>query len=97
MCHRSVGLAQNLIEAAGIATVSISMVPHVTYGVGVPRAVYVRFPYGNPFGEPHQTETQMAILRAALRWLHDATEPNAPVRLAISWRRSRRGGGDESS
>ena len=94
MCHRSVGLAQNIIEAAGIATVSVTMVPYVTYGVGVPRAMYVRFPYGNPFGEPGQTETQMTILRAALRWLYDARAPNQPVRLPVSWRRSRQGGRD---
>ena len=91
MCHRSVGLAQNMIEAAGIATVSLTMVPNVTYAVGVPRAVYVRFPYGNPFGEPNQPETQKTILREALRWLYDAAEPNQPVRLPVSWRRSRRG------
>jgi D-proline reductase (dithiol) PrdB len=91
MCHRSVGLAQNLIEAAGIATVSISMAPYVTYGVGVPRALYVRFPYGNPFGEPRESETQGSILSAALRWLYDASEPNQPVRLAVSWRRAHRG------
>jgi hypothetical protein len=94
MCHRSVGLAQNLIEAGGISTVSISMVPYVTYGVGIPRAICVRFPYGNPFGEPGQSETQTTILCAALRWLYDATEANMPVRLAVRWRRSGSGGRD---
>jgi D-proline reductase (dithiol) PrdB len=89
MCHRSVGLVQNSIEAAGIATVSLSMVPYVTYGVRVPRALYLRFPYGNPFGEPSQIETQTTILYAALRWLHDAERPNQPVRLDVKWRRSR--------
>lgn len=91
MCHRSVGLAQNVLEHASIATVSMTMAPTVTYGVGVPRALYVRFPYGNPYGEPGDTGTQREILHAALRWLYEATEPNQMARLAIGWRRPRPG------
>jgi D-proline reductase (dithiol) PrdB len=81
---------QNAIEQAGIATVTISMVPYITVGTGVPRALYVRFPYGNPFGEPGDATTQRTILEAALRWLYDAPEPNALFRLRVNWRRSRR-------
>lgn len=90
MCHRSVGLAQNIVEGAGIATVSVSMAPTVTYGVGVPRALYVRFPYGNPFGEPGDEHTQREILLAALTWLSEAEMPNQMMRLAVGWRRTRR-------
>jgi D-proline reductase (dithiol) PrdB len=88
MCHRSVGLAQNVLEAEGIATVSVSMAPVVTYGVGVPRALYVRFPYGNPYGGPGDADTQREILTALLDWLHEAGEPNQMVRLAVGWRRT---------
>lgn len=87
MCHRSVGLAQQILEGAGIATVSITMAPVVTFGVGVPRALYVRFPYGNPYGEPDDHQAQRRILEAALRWLYDAREPNQMVRLPVAWRR----------
>jgi hypothetical protein len=90
MCHRSVGLAQNLIEEAGIATVSLTMVPYSTLAVRVPRALYVRVPLGNPFGEPDDVPRQRAILDTALRWLYQAPEPNRVFRLAVSWRRSRR-------
>ena len=81
---------QNKIEQAGIATVSITMVPYVMIGTGVPRTLYVRFPYGNPFGEPGDAGTQRTILESALRWLYEAPEPNALFRLRVSWRRSRR-------
>jgi D-proline reductase (dithiol) PrdB len=91
MCHRSVGLAQNILEDARIATVSVTMAPTVTYGVGVPRALYVRFPYGNPYGEPGDNETQREILHALLRWLYEAREPNQMARLAVGWRRPRPG------
>jgi D-proline reductase (dithiol) PrdB len=91
MCHRSVGLAQNVLEGCGISTVSVSMAPIVTYGVRVPRALYVRFPYGNPYGEPGDADTQREILMALLEWLYDAREPNQMARLAVSWRRGARG------
>jgi D-proline reductase (dithiol) PrdB len=91
MCHRSVGLVQNAIEAAGIATVSVTMMPYASLAVGVPRALYARFPLGNPFGEPGDVGLQRAILTTALRWLYDAPAPNRVARLAVSWRRSRRG------
>lgn len=90
MCHRSVGLAQNVLEHAGIATVSVTMAPVVTFGVGVPRALYVRFPYGNPYGEPQDNQTQRDILESALRWLYDAREPNQMMRLPVTWRRAQR-------
>jgi hypothetical protein len=91
MCHRSVGLAQNAMEDAGISTVSLSMVPYASLAVKVPRALYVRLPLGNPFGESGDVHTQRAILETAVRWLYAAKEPNRVSRLAVSWRRSRRG------
>lgn len=81
---------QNTIEHAGIATVSLSMAPYITLATGVPRALYVRFPFGDPFGEPGDVEKQRTVLESALRWLYDAPEPNRLHRLAISWRRTRR-------
>ncbi len=89
MCHRSVGLVQNALEEAGIATVSITMVPYATLGVRVPRALYARVPLGNPFGEPHDADGQRAILDTAVAWLNQAPEPNRVYRLAVSWRRRR--------
>lgn len=81
---------QNAIEAAGIATVSITMVPHVTISTGVPRTLHVRFPYGDPFGEPGAATSQREILGAALQWLYDAPGPNQLFKLRIDWRRSQR-------
>ena len=78
------------MEEAGIATVSISMVPYISIGTMVPRMLHVRFPYGDPFGEPGDAATQRHILESALRWLYDAPGPNLPFRLRVKWRRSRR-------
>ena len=46
------GLAQRVLEAAGIATVTLSMIPDLTRAVGVPRLVGVSHPMGRPFGRP---------------------------------------------
>jgi hypothetical protein len=66
------------------------MVPYISIGTMVPRMLHVRFPYGDPFGEPGDTLTQREILESALRWLYEAPGPNLPFRLRVKWRRSRR-------
>jgi D-proline reductase (dithiol) PrdB len=79
---------QNGLESAGMATVSLSMNPQITLGTGVPRALYARFPYGSPYGEPGNAERQRTVLETALRWIYEAPEPNQMFRLMVSWRRS---------
>ncbi len=86
MCHRSVGLVQGEIERDGISTVSVSVRPDVTFGMNVPRAAYLRFPHGNPLGEPDQPAQHHLVLEALLRLLETATEPSF-VELPFRWRR----------
>ena len=85
MCHRTVALAQNLVEAAGVPTVSITLATSLTLGFGVPRALHARFPFGNTFGEAGDRWTQRAILKALLAWLHQAPSANSVRRLPYSW------------
>ncbi|MDA8343912.1 MAG: hypothetical protein M0Z66_00365 [Thermaerobacter sp.] len=96
MCHQSVGLVQNALEAAGIATVSVSVRPEITAYVGVPRAAYLRFPTGQPLGEVGQPHQHEAITQAALQLIETAKEPGTIVELPFRWRRMPRvvGGGD---
>lgn len=86
MCHRSVGLVQGEIERAGISTVSVSVRPEVTFGMNVPRAACLRFPHGNPLGEPHRPDQQHLILEALLRLLETTTAPTL-VELPVRWKR----------
>ena len=76
MCHRSVGLVQGEIERAGISTVSVTVRPDVTFGMNVPRAAYLRFPHGNPLGEPDRPDQQHLILEALLQTHHWLLEAN---------------------
>ena len=86
MCHQSVGLVQDVLERAGMATVSVTLRPDVTAGVNVPRAAYVRFPLGNPFGEAERPRHQRRILEDLLALVVSAAEPTL-LELPWRWRR----------
>ncbi len=86
MCHRSVGLVQGAVERAGIPTVSLSLRPEITAFMNVSRAAYVRFPLGNPFGEPHQPAQHRLVFERLLDLAERATEPTF-IELPFRWRR----------
>lgn len=87
MCHQSVGLVQGALEAAGIATVSITLRPEITALMRISRAAYVRFPLGNPFGEEHRPDHQRIVLRDLLRLVEEAEGSETLVELPHRWRR----------
>ena len=60
-----------VIEAAGISTVLVTMVPYLAEAVGTPRIVGVEFPFGHPLGHAGDREEQMRVIRDALRALED--------------------------
>jgi hypothetical protein len=64
------------LEAAGVATTSISMVREHTEKTRPPRALFVPFPFGYAMGRPNDPELQHRVLRAALDLL---AEPAGPV------------------
>lgn len=87
MCHQSVGLVQHAVESAGIPCVSVSVRPEITAFMNVSRAAYLRFPTGNPMGEPHRPEQARTLLGAVLEVLEQAEEPGWLVQLPYRWRR----------
>jgi len=74
-----------VIEASGIPTVSLSMIPDLTRAVGVPRLAGIGYPFGRPLGNPHDADGQRAVLRAALDVLPQATGPDTYVELPFVW------------
>jgi len=80
-----VGLVQRVLEASGIPTVSLSMIPDLTRAVGVPRLAGVGHPMGRPLGQPHDANGQRAVLRALLDVLPAATGPDTYVELPFVW------------
>jgi hypothetical protein len=74
-----------VIEAAGIPTVILSMIPAYQRSVGAPRVAAISHPFGRPFGAVGDAETQRAVLRAALRVLESTQTPGATVHLPFRW------------
>ncbi len=84
------GLIQNVIEGAGITTVSATMKPEITHYVRAPRAARLRLPQGNPLGEAGRADQQRVILRDLLRLPWVVGEPGSIVALPHRWRREAR-------
>lgn len=52
-----------------------------------PRVAYVRFPFGQPLGEPGNADQQRVVIEDALRVLTTATEAGVLEQLPYRWRR----------
>jgi hypothetical protein len=73
------------IEAAGIPTVVVTMMPAVAEERRAPRIVGVEFPFGHAFGMPHDKAMQRRVLGLALRVLAGAAEFGTRVDLDVEW------------
>lgn len=79
------GLVANVIEAAGISTACLSMIPPLTRNTGAPRVIGVGYPMGLPLGLPGHADDQRAVLRAALEAAAEMDEPRLYVELPFEW------------
>jgi D-proline reductase (dithiol) PrdB len=82
-----VGLVARAIEAAGIPTVSLSIVREITEKTPPPRALYLRFPFGHALGEPGKREQQFAVLYRAFSLLFEADLPGTIRDSGLRWKR----------
>ena len=73
------------IEAAGIATVIVTMMPLTAVQLVSPRVVGVEFPFGHPFGMPGDRRVQGIVLETALAVLAGASAPMTRVDVDIEW------------
>jgi D-proline reductase (dithiol) PrdB len=72
-------------EEAGMSTVMVTMMPYWSERLGVPRTIGVEFPYGHPLGRPGDRDTQLGIIREALRLLEEAEAPGEIRELDYEW------------
>ena len=79
------GLVQRVLEASGIPTVALSMIPDLTRAVGVSRLAGISYPMGRPLGRPHDADGQRAVLRSVLEVLATAPGPDTYVELPFVW------------
>jgi len=73
------------IEAAGIPTVTVTMMPATAEQLLAPRVVGVEFPFGHPFGQPGDSAVQRMVLTTALRTLAGASRPGTRVDIDLEW------------
>ena len=78
------GLIQRVVEAAGIATISISLSKEITRKLKPPRAVYPGLPIGHPLDFPNQTFRQLQILRLLLKCIQEIDTPGTLIELDLS-------------
>ena len=74
-----------VIEASGIATVTVTMMPFLAEKFRVSRVVGVEFPFGHAFGLPHDVPMQRAVSEAAVQLLAEATGPESRLDVEIEW------------
>jgi len=73
------------IEAAGIPTVVVTMMPAIASALLTPRVVGVEFPFGHPFGMPGDRTMQRLVLETALAVLAGAIGPGTRVDIDLEW------------
>lgn len=74
-----------VIEATGISTVVVTMIPYLAEAGGTPRIVAVEFPFGHPLGHAHDRDEQLRVIRDALRALQEIKQANTVVHLPYEW------------
>jgi D-proline reductase (dithiol) PrdB len=80
-----VGLVARVIEAAGIPTVTLNMIWVYQNLVGMPRVAAIEHPFGRPYGDVGDADTQRQVLRTALRVFEQAEEPGHVEDLPFVW------------
>jgi D-proline reductase (dithiol) PrdB len=73
------------IEAEGIPTVVVTMMPSVAEERRAPRIAGVEFPFGHAFGMPNDRLMQRRVLELALRVLAGASAFGTRVDLDVEW------------
>jgi len=76
---------QREIEAAGMATLSLSFIYPFTASVGAPRIAAIERPGSQPMGPPDAVDEQRAVLRAALDALLEIQTPGEVRELDFPW------------
>jgi hypothetical protein len=72
-------------EAAGLATILVTMMPYWAEKVGTPRTLGVEFPFSQTLGQVGDVEQQMRVLRQALAVLAEAGAPGTIVHSDEVW------------
>ncbi|MGH0031482.1 MAG: hypothetical protein ACQGVC_16935 [Myxococcota bacterium] len=74
-----------MIEEAGVPTVTLNMLWPLQRAIGMPRVAAIEHPFGRPYGDVGDVDTQRAVLLAALDDFETAREPGHVEHLPFVW------------
>ncbi|MEK7215754.1 MAG: hypothetical protein AAB289_09200 [Chloroflexota bacterium] len=76
-----------MLENHGMSTVVVNLNREQPERIKPPRALVLRYPYGQPFGMPGDSDQQRVIVEDALALLSNALEPGTIIEAPYRWRR----------
>lgn len=85
MCHQTVCLIARQLEAAGIATVSLTSARDITEAANPPRAVFLDYPLGHTSGRVGEAELNRSIVTTAVARLTVDQPPGTIIDLDHVW------------
>jgi D-proline reductase (dithiol) PrdB len=85
VCHQTLGIIQNIIEGVGITTIMTTLKPELTEQVHVPRAAYLKYPYGYSAGPANDLNMQKTIVKDVLELIPVIKEPGSIVKMPYRW------------
>ena len=68
-------LVASVLEARGIATVMLSVMPEISSRLAAPRTLVVPFGLGTPVGPPRDSVTHRRVIEAALALIAEVSVP----------------------
>jgi hypothetical protein len=74
-----------VIESAGIPTVTLELIWVYQRLLGIPRVAAVEHPFGRPYGDVGDADTQRAVVEAALGMFETASVPGSVEHLPFVW------------
>jgi D-proline reductase (dithiol) PrdB len=86
LCVQTVSILARSIEARGIPTACLTLVPELTRIVGAPRSLHVRFRFGAPCGDPGNGPLHRAVLLELLGLLTEAKAPGTVRESDLKWK-----------
>jgi hypothetical protein len=85
VCHQTVSLIARHLEANGIATMCMASALDIIQAGNPPRTTFLDYPLGHSAGKPFDAEDQLAVVRAAVLGLENASRHDGIQMLPNSW------------
>ncbi len=84
-CNQSAGLVARRLERAGLSTICLMTIREVAQALRLPRAAFINFPFGRPFGPAFVSPLHRQISGDLLDALRRLDRPGKIVDLPYAW------------